>query len=138
MGEANRRGSKEQRTARAKAKADEFCPDKHKCSACKSSITDFERIDARSALGIDAAHFGFCAKCMLPFPLLEGHESTIKRYFDRYRERIDAQERVIKQREDDLALQLEDDLFWTSDDEPESDTQRIERYRATFRAVLKT
>ncbi|WP_130025245.1 hypothetical protein [Pandoraea sp. XY-2] len=62
----------------------------------------------------------------------------MKRYFERYRERIDAQERVIKQREDDLELQLEDDLFWTSDDEPESDAQRIQRHRATFRAVLKT
>ncbi|WP_150608995.1 hypothetical protein [Pandoraea cepalis] len=61
----------------------------------------------------------------------------MKRYFERYRERIDAQERVIKQREDDLELQLEDDLFWTSDDAPESDAQRIQRHRATFRAVLK-
>ena len=138
MGEANRRGNKEQRTAKAKAKADEFCPDKQECSACKSSVNNFERIDARSALGIEAAHFGFCAKCMLPFPLLSGDNSAIKRYYDRYGERIDAQERVIKQREDDLKRQLEDDLFWTSDDEPESDTQRIERYRATFRAVLKT
>lgn len=63
MGQAKQRGTKEQRIAHAKAKADALRPEKLVCGACKTLFTDFDAMDTRGMQGIRAAFGGICPSC---------------------------------------------------------------------------
>lgn len=63
MGEAKRRGTKDQRIAQAQVKIAALRPDKLVCGSCKTAFSEFEAMDTRNMRGIDGAFGGICPSC---------------------------------------------------------------------------
>lgn len=63
MGQAKQRGTKEQRVAQAQAKLAALRPETLVCGSCKTAFAEFEALDTRGLVGIDAAFGGPCPAC---------------------------------------------------------------------------
>lgn len=63
MGQAKRRGSREQRIAEAKAKIEAMRPDSITCNNCKAEITEITVLDTRNMDGVESAFAGICPEC---------------------------------------------------------------------------
>jgi hypothetical protein len=63
MGQAKLRGTKEQRVAQAQAKMAALRPETLVCGNCKTAFSEFEALDTRGLVGIDAAFGGPCPSC---------------------------------------------------------------------------
>lgn len=63
MGQAKRRGTKEERIAQAQARVSALRPEKLVCGKCKADIVEFETMETRVLPGLDAAYAGNCPQC---------------------------------------------------------------------------
>lgn len=63
MGQAKRRGSREQRISDAKAKSEAMKPDSITCNNCKAEITEITVLDTRNMDGVESAFAGICPEC---------------------------------------------------------------------------
>lgn len=78
MGQANKRGSNEDRAAEAQAKIKAMTPMTITCNHCHAEITDVHAMATRSMPGIDAAFAGIC-KCGQSTWALAGDPAAVAR-----------------------------------------------------------
>jgi hypothetical protein len=78
MGQANKRGSREDRAAEAEAKIKAMTPKVIICNHCQAEITDIHAMDTRSMPGIDAAFAGMCT-CGQSTWALAGDQAAVAR-----------------------------------------------------------
>lgn len=63
MGQAKKRGTREQRVAEAVEKADELRPENLVCGTCETRFADFRTINTSGLVGIVAGFKGSCPNC---------------------------------------------------------------------------
>lgn len=81
MGDAKRKGSRDERVAAAIAKLEALRPDVIQCNDCKAQLTEIVRIDARNMRGIEAAFSAHCAACDADTLALKGDPEAVADFF---------------------------------------------------------
>ena len=63
MGQAKRRGSRDERIAQAQARVTALRPEKLTCAKCQADIFEFEVMETQVLPGLEAAFMGKCPQC---------------------------------------------------------------------------
>ena len=77
MGEARRRGTREQRMKQAIERIEKMKPESLTCNNCQEKITEISRMDTRGMKGLKAGFAGICPKCNESTFALMGDEDAI-------------------------------------------------------------
>jgi len=63
MGEANRRGTRDDRIAKARERIEALRPEHIVCNGCSAELREVTAIEVQKAPGLDAVHFARCEAC---------------------------------------------------------------------------
>jgi hypothetical protein len=82
VGQANKRGTLEQRIQQAKQKIGALTPDHIICNNCKTEITEVHLLDTKGMRGIEAAFAGQCPACGQSTYAVKGEPNSIAAFMD--------------------------------------------------------
>lgn len=81
MGQAKRRGSRDERIAQAVRKMEETRPEKLICNSCQAEVTDLHPVSTRGLRGIEAIWMGQC-QCGHTTFAAGGDPDAVQAFFD--------------------------------------------------------
>lgn len=81
MGDAKRRGTREQRITAAIAKVEALRPSVIICNGCNAELREVLRLDSRNMKGIEAAYAAHCSNCASDTFALKGDAEAVASFF---------------------------------------------------------
>lgn len=81
MGQANERGTREDRVAQAAAKADRLRPPDMKCNVCSATLTNVSALDTGALPGIHAAFGAHCTACDKDTWAVRGEPAAVRAFY---------------------------------------------------------